>query len=86
MRVVLKNVPVELSPEVAQLLIRLGAAHEEESFGTPTHRGAPPATVRKPRKPSPDSKSKDTKLRSTQTGDLKDQARNGVERKSTRKG
>jgi len=72
MLVIIQGTPVELPPLEAQILLRRGIAHlpeqadlpiptRYESFGTAMLPSSPPATVRKPRKPSPGSSKKVTK-------------------------
>ena len=72
MLVIVKNTPVELPDLEAQILLRRGIAHLPEvadlptetryaSSGIPTLPSSPPATVRKPRKPSQGSSKKVTK-------------------------
>ena len=72
MFVIVNNTPVELPELEAQILLRRGIAHlpeqadlpipnRYESFGIPTLPSSPPATVRKPRKPSQGSSKKVTK-------------------------
>ena len=72
MFVIVNNTPVELPDLEAQILLRRGLAHlpeqadlpiptRYESSGIPTHHSSPPATVRKPRKPSQGSSKKVTK-------------------------
>jgi hypothetical protein len=72
MRVIIKGVPLDLPGPEATLLLQLGVAHlpeesvidprtRSEPSGTPTRRGAPRATVSKPRKPSKGSQKKGTK-------------------------
>lgn len=72
MFVIVNNTPVELPDLEAQILLRRGIAHlpeqadlpiptRYESSGIPTLPLSPPATVRKPRKPSQGSSKKVTK-------------------------
>jgi len=72
MFVIVNNTPVELPDLEAQILLRRGIAHlpeqadlpipnRYESSGIPTPPSFPPATVRKPRKPSQGSSKKATK-------------------------
>lgn len=72
MRVIIKGVPLDLPGPEATLLLQLGVAHlpeesvidprtRSEPSGIPTRRGAPRATVSKPRKPSKGSQKKGTK-------------------------
>ena len=72
MFVIVNNTPVELPDLEAQILLRRGIAHlpeqadlptetRYESSGIPTLPSSPPATVRKPRKPSQGSSKKVTK-------------------------
>ena len=85
MRVVLRNGIIELPPELAEHLIRLGVAHEEEYFGTQTLRGVPPATVRKQPKRSQGSKQPVMKSQSTQTTVSKGKGQRGAKHKSIQK-
>ena len=73
MFVIVNNTPVELPDLEAQILLRRGIARlpeqadlptetrYSESSGIPTLPSSPPATVRKPRKPSQGSSKKVTK-------------------------
>jgi len=72
MLVIVKNTPVELPDLEAEILLHRGIAHLPEvadlpmpmrfaSSGIQTHHSSPPATVRKPRKPSQGSSKKVTK-------------------------
>jgi len=72
MLVIVKNTPVELPDLEAEILLHRGIAHlpevadlpmgtRYESFGTAMLPSSPPATVRKPRKPSQGSSKKVTK-------------------------
>ena len=72
MFVIVNNTPVELPDLEAQILLRRGIARLPEradlptetryaSSGIPTLPSSPPATVRKPRKPSQGSSKKVTK-------------------------
>jgi hypothetical protein len=72
MLVIIKNTMVELPPLEAELLLHRGIAHlpevadlpmqtRYEFSGTQTLPSSPPATVRKPRKPSQGSSKKVTK-------------------------
>ncbi len=72
MFVIVNNTPVELPDLEAQILLRRGIARlperadlptetRYESSGIPTLPSSPPATVRKPRKPSQGSSKKVTK-------------------------
>jgi len=72
MFVIVNNTPVELPDLEAQILLRRGIAHLPEradlptetryaSSGIPMLPSSPPATVRKPRKPSQGSSKKVTK-------------------------
>jgi hypothetical protein len=72
MFVIVNNTPVELPDLEAQILLRRGIARlperadlpiptRYESSGTATLPSSPPATVRKPRKPSQGSSKKVTK-------------------------
>jgi hypothetical protein len=59
--VVIKNVPVEMSPELAQLFEMLGFPVEEESSGTQMRLGHQQDTDNKQRKLQKDLKKKITK-------------------------
>ena len=72
MLVIVKNTPVELPDLEAEILLHRGIAHlpevadlpmgtRYESSGIQTLPSSPPATVRKPRKPSQGSSKKVTK-------------------------
>jgi hypothetical protein len=62
MKVIIKNVPINLPDDIAAYLLRANLAHMiEPSFGIPTPLGLEPATDNKAHKSQQDSKKKTTK-------------------------
>ena len=90
MKVIIKDVPVDLPEPTAILLLQRGVAHlyeeavvdprtQQESSGTRTPRGRERATANKPSKRSKGSSKKGTKSQSTQSTALKGRRRRGTE-------